>query len=200
MPRLNRIGATLVAAGIALVAVFVMDAGVGAQATESAAAPVLVIETEKGTIEIQTDPAGAPATVEHVLRLVRRNFYNGLRIHRVDDGRLVQFGDPQTRDFTKRANWGYGGSGRVVGESEVGGEHVAGTVSMAHPGDPAYADSQMFIMLAPQPQYDGEYAVIGQVVTGLDVAAQLAVEDRIVRLYVKGEDPQRRPLVRGPRP
>jgi hypothetical protein len=59
------------------------------------AGPVLVIETTKGTIQVETYPGEAPKTVEHVLALARRNFYNGIRVHRVEPNFVVQFGDPQ---------------------------------------------------------------------------------------------------------
>jgi len=67
---------------------------------------VFVIETMKGTIEIETYPNEAPKTVDHILALIKRNFYNGQRILRIVPGQLVQFGDPQTRDMTKQAWWG----------------------------------------------------------------------------------------------
>ena len=81
------------------------------------AGPILVVETAKGMIEIQTYPADAPKTVEHIVALARRNFYNGLRVHRVVPGFVVQFGDPQTRDMTKQADWGRGNSGTPVGDA-----------------------------------------------------------------------------------
>ena len=138
------------------------------------AGPVIVIETAKGTIQIETYPKDAPKTVEHVLALVRRNFYNGLRIHRVESNFVVQFGDPQTRDMTKRALWGTGGSGRPVGAAETDRLHKLGSVAMAHAGDPAKADAQMYILLRNNaPPLDGKYAVFGQVISGLDVAQKI---------------------------
>lgn len=138
------------------------------------AGPVIVIETAKGNIQIETYPKEAPKTVEHVLALARRNFYNGLRIHRVEPGFVVQFGDPQTRDLTKRALWGTGGSGRPIGAAETDRIHKLGSVAMAHAGDPAKADAQMYILLRNNaPPLDGKYAVFGQVISGLDVAQKL---------------------------
>lgn len=138
------------------------------------AGPVIVIETMKGTIQIETYPKEAPKTVEHVLALARRNFYNGLRVHRVESGFVVQFGDPLTRDMTKRALWGTSGSGRPVGAAETDRLHKRGSVAMAHAGDPAKADAQMYILLrASAPPLDGKYAVFGQVISGMDVAEKL---------------------------
>ena len=147
--------------------------------------PILVVETVKGVIEIQTFPADAPKTVEHIVALAKRNFYNGLRVHRVAPGFVVQFGDPQTRDMTKRDRWGSGGSGRSIGVAEVKRKHIPGAVAAAHPGDPRLGDSQMYISFAAQPKLDRDFTVFGQVTSGMDVARKLVVNDIIRRVTVK---------------
>ncbi len=154
------------------------------------AGQVYVIETMKGTIEIETYPNEAPKTVDHILALIKRNFYNGQRILRIVPGQLVQFGDPQTRDMTKQAWWGRGfdaGSGKSIGAAEFSKKrlHRVGSVSMAHAGDAREADSQMFISLSAQPKWNGQYTVFGQVISGMDVVRKLAVTDRIVRVTLK---------------
>jgi cyclophilin family peptidyl-prolyl cis-trans isomerase len=153
----------------------------------AARGPIVVFETVKGNIQIEMYPNEAPRTVEHILALVRRNFYNGLRIHRVERGFVVQFGDPQTRDATKRDRWGQQGSGRPVGVAEISPRrtHRLGAVAMAHAGNPARADAQMYITMSPQPALDGKYTVFGQVVAGMDVVNRLAVGDVIRRATVK---------------
>ena len=151
----------------------------------AAAGSILVVETAKGSIEIEMYPVEAPKTVEHIRALVKRNFYNGQRVHRVVPGFVVQFGDPQTRDMTKRDRWGSGGSGRAVGVAEIKRTHRIGAVAMAHAGDPRQADSQMYIAFAPQPQLDRDFTVFGQVISGMDVAQKLAVNDVIRRVTVK---------------
>jgi hypothetical protein len=47
------------------------------------AGPVFVVETMKGTFEVETYPNEAPKTVDHILALIKRNFYNGQRILRI---------------------------------------------------------------------------------------------------------------------
>jgi cyclophilin family peptidyl-prolyl cis-trans isomerase len=120
---------------------------------------------------------------------VRRNYYNGLRIHRVERGFVVQFGDPQTRNASaaSRARWGSMGSGRPVGAAEISARrpHRLGAVAMAHAGDPARADAQMYITMSPQPNLDGKYTVFGQVIAGMDVVNRLAVGDVIRRATVR---------------
>jgi cyclophilin family peptidyl-prolyl cis-trans isomerase len=154
------------------------------------AGPVIVVDTVKGVFEFETYPNEAPKTVEHILGLVKRNFYNGQRVHRVEPGFVVQFGDPQTRDMTKRDDWGSGGSGKPIGAAEVSKKrtHVVGAVAMAHlPGDPRGADSQMYITLSPQPQLNADYTVFGQVISGMDVVQKLRIADIIRRVTVKDE-------------
>ena len=153
--------------------------------------PVLVVETVKGTFEIETYPDEAPRTVEHIVALVNRRFYNGQRIHRVVENSIVQFGDPQTRDMTRQAQWGSQGSGRPIGVSEVSPErnHRLGSVAMAHPGgDPGLADSQMYISFAPQPALDPDYTVFGQVISGMDVVRELEVPDVIRSVTVRSSE------------
>lgn len=160
------------------------------RAQAPAAAPTIVIETEKGTILIRTFPDKAPKTVAHIVDLVKKNFYNAQRIHRVVKGQLVQWGDKMSRDMTYREWWGRspgGSSGNPIGVAEFtkGLRHTAGSVSMAHAGNPALADSQIFICLAPMPSLDGKHVIFGEVTEGLDVVRKLVVTDRLKRVTVK---------------
>jgi cyclophilin family peptidyl-prolyl cis-trans isomerase len=152
------------------------------------AGPIIVFETMKGTFEVETYPNEAPKTVEHILALVKRNFYNGLRIHRYEPGFVVQWGDPLTRDMTKRDLWGTGGSGRTIGVSEVSPkrQHVTGAVAAAYPRDPRLADSQIYVVLSPQPQLNKTFTVFGHVVSGMDVVTRLRIPDVIRRATIKG--------------
>src|SRR4249919_2628304 len=85
-------------------------------------APIIVVETSKGSFSFETFPADAPLTVAHIVDLVKSGFYDGQRVHRALPGFVVQFGDPQTRDDSKRALWGRGpgaSSGKPIGSAEV---------------------------------------------------------------------------------
>jgi peptidylprolyl isomerase len=157
--------------------------------TAEPAGPVIVIETVKGTVEIETYPSEAPKSVAHVLELVRGNFYRGQRFHWVTNG-TVQFGDPQTKDMTKKDLWGTGSSGRPVGVAETSKRKFdRGIVGLAYRTDfnPRTADSQIFISKGPNPLINGKYAVIGHVTSGMEVVDKIAVPDVIRNAYVKGE-------------
>ena len=146
-------------------------------------------ETDKGTIVIQTWPDKAPKTVAHIVNLVKKNFYNAQRIHRVVKGQLAQWGDKMSRDMTYREWWGRSGgsSGTPIGVAEFakGLRAPRRQLSMAHRAIPANADSQMFICLAPMPNLDGKHVIFGEVSEGLDVAKKLIVTDRLKRVTVK---------------
>ena len=160
--------------------------GLGAQGGGSAADPRLILETAKGTIEMRLFPADAPKSVAHVLALVKRNFYRGLRIHRVTPS-LAQFGDPLTRDMSRKGYWGSGGSGKPIGIAELSKRltHQRGTVALAHGGSPTMADSQLYIMKTAGPALDGKHVIVGQVTAGMAVVDKLAVADIIKQIAVK---------------
>ena len=187
--------------GIALIAAIAAGVGLGAQGTgrgAKSALPVVAFETSKGNFEMELYVAEAPKSVEHILTLVRRNFYNGLRVHRFVEGFVVQFGDPQSRDMTKRDRWGSLGSGRPIGVAEISPKrpHKLGAVGLAHSGDPKGADSQIYFCLNGPARYEppnaalnGNYAVIGQVTSGMDVVQKLRELDVIRRATVKAPGP-----------
>lgn len=163
---------------------------VSAQQKSPGAGPILVLDTVKGTIEIETYPEEAPKTVARILELVKKNFYNGLRFHRAEPNFIVQVGDPVTRDMSRQAWWGRQGSGKPIGVAEVTKKrrHVVGAVSMAYPGtDRMLADSQFFIMRRAAPEYDGKYTVFGKVLKGQDVVAKIQRGDILKRAYLKDE-------------
>jgi peptidyl-prolyl cis-trans isomerase B (cyclophilin B) len=154
------------------------------------AAPLIVVETTRGTFAIETFPREAPVSVAHVVALVRHGFYDGQRIHRAVPSVLVQFGDPRSRDLDQRDMWGRGAeasSGAPIGVVELSPRrrNTAMAVGLAHMGDPARADSQLYVLLEPRPELDGQYAVVGQVVEGEDVAPQLQAGDQLLRVFVR---------------
>jgi peptidylprolyl isomerase len=162
-----------------------------AAAAPAAKTPVFRIETAKGTILAETYPMDAPKSFEHILALVKKNFYNNQAVHRVVAGQAVQFGDPQSRNMMLVDWWGRGpnsGSGQMIGVSEVSKtrKHRRGTLAIANSGSPALGDSQMFIALRAVPAWDGKYTIIGQVTSGMEVADKLARGDKIKSITVTG--------------
>jgi peptidyl-prolyl cis-trans isomerase B (cyclophilin B) len=177
---------------IAVVAMLALT-GLAATVAQTPGPSLVVVETSKGTFSFELLTKQAPVSAAHIAKLITSGLYNGQRIHRALPGFVVQFGDPQSKDAGKRDLWGRGaaaGSGEPVGVAEINlrVKHVRGTVALAHPGTPAEADSQIYITLAPRPDLDGRYAIIGQVVDGDDVLDRLSVGDIIEKVTLGAKD------------
>ncbi len=158
-----------------------------ALAPKPASGPIVKVQTTHGAILIKLFPKDAPISASNFEKLVKKGFYNGLTFHRVTDlgggqnqGHIVQGGDPQGD--------GNGGPGYTIkGEFPGNGvanplKHKAGAVAMARAGDPNSAGSQFYIVVTPAPFLDGQYAVFGQVIKGLDVAAKIQQGDKMTKV------------------
>jgi cyclophilin family peptidyl-prolyl cis-trans isomerase/HEAT repeat protein len=132
--------------------------------------PGLVIETDRGTIEIELFAGDAPLTVNAVLELVDRRYYSGFLWHRVVPDFVVQDGDPRGD--------GWGGPGTRLRDEVNRRRFDEGAVGMALSG-PDTGGSQYFITLAPQPHLDGRFTVFGAVSQGGGILDVIAQGDRI---------------------
>jgi cyclophilin family peptidyl-prolyl cis-trans isomerase len=176
----------VLAATVALALLTVAGRAIG----QGGGGPVIVVVTTAGAFAFETFPNEAPKTVAHVVQLVRNGFYDGQRFHRALPGFLVQWGDPQSRSVEKMADWGRGdaaSSGTPIGVSEISRKrlHVKGAVGVAHLGDPAMADSQIYVTLADRPDLNGKYTVFGRIIAGTDVPARIQRGDVITRMYIR---------------
>jgi len=157
-----------------------------AAAPAAAAGPVLLMDTAKGPIEIQTMNE-APKSVAHILDLVKKNFYRGQRVFYVQPY-AIQFGDPNTRDVSKADFWGQGGSGQSIGVAEPGkGKFERGSVGLAYRSGekPTSADSQLFILKVAQPSFTGKYSLIGKVTKGMEIVDKIEAKDIIKNITIK---------------
>ncbi len=132
--------------------------------------PQLVIETDRGEIIVSLFAADAPLTVNAMLELADRRYFDAGRWHRVVPNFVIQDGDPRGD--------GWGGPGYVLRDEINRRRYGAGTVGMALSG-PDTGGSQFFITHAPQPHLDGTYTVIGQVEQGNDIVGRIMQSDRI---------------------
>ena len=125
------------------------------------------IETSMGDMTVELYEARAPNTTANFIELANRGFYKDLTFHRVIDNFMIQGGDPKGD--------GTGDSGKTI-KLEIHPEltHVDGAVAMARSAHPASASSQFYICDGAQHQLDGDYAVFGRVINGLDVVRAIA--------------------------
>lgn len=124
--------------------------------------PVVTITMADGRVmKAELYPDKAPNTVNNFISLASKGFYNGLTFHRVIPGFMIQGGCPE--------GTGMGGPGyEIDGEFSANGfrqndlVHETGVLSMARTMAPNSAGSQFFIMVAPAPHLDGQYAAFGK--------------------------------------
>lgn len=141
---------------------------------------IAVIETDKGAIRAELYTEKAPITAKNFIDLANSGFYNGLTFHRVEPGFVVQGGDPNGD--------GTGGSGKDI-PLEIHNDlrHDEGALGMARSQDPNSASSQFYITLAPAHFLDGNYAVFGKVVSGMDAAKKLQAGDKMNKVHITEE-------------
>lgn len=126
------------------------------------------IRTELGDIELELFDDQAPTTVNNFVFLARNGFYDGLIFHHVAQGFSAQTGDPTGR--------GDGGPGYEL-EQEGPGPFLTGTLGMVN-------GSQFFIALTGSEQF-GEFTPFARIISGLEVAEQLAVGTQIQTIEVQ---------------
>ena len=146
--------------------------------------PNLTIEVggaTTGSIVIDMLPDLAPKHVAQITALAAKGAYDGVVFHRVIDGFMAQTGDVQYgKSGGDTSMAGMGGSDMPNIPAEFSGETFdRGVVGMARSQDPDSANSQFFIMFAPGAFLDGQYTIVGRVISGMEV----------VDAITKGEPP-----------
>jgi peptidyl-prolyl cis-trans isomerase A (cyclophilin A) len=143
----------------------------------------VVMQTEKGEIELELDEARAPKTVKNFLAYVDAGLYDGGVFHRTvkvkPDNQpnntvkieVIQGGINPTRESEQRPPI------PLERTNETGIQHKDGTISMAR-AEPDTAVSDFFICIGDQPELDyggkrnpdGQgFGAFGKVVRGMDV-------------------------------
>lgn len=136
--------------------------------------PVARVETDKGVILIELLPDIAPVTVERFIDLAEVGFYSRTAFHRVMKDRMIQGGDPLSRD-SDPYNDGQGTSGEYLPQEFSSVPFEKGTVAMGRlPGGDNGGSCQFFITLQRSPEWDGQYNVFGKVIEGIEVAETIS--------------------------
>ncbi len=134
----------------------------------------VTMKLEKGDVVIRLLGADAPMHAENFARLANRNFYDGLRIHRVVPNFVIQGGDPRGD--------GWGGAGEILHDQINFLVYRRGMVGMPIAGKDT-GGSQFFITQSRQPHLDGNYTVFGEVVSGMEVVDRTEVGDKILSVF-----------------
>ncbi len=139
-----------------------------------------VIQTDKGSIEIDLHADKTPLTVANFVNLAQHGYYDGVSFHRVIANFMVQGGDP--------TGTGSGGPGyRFEDEFDASLKHDGpGVLSMANAG-PGTNGSQFFITHGPTPHLDGVHSIFGRVSSGQDVVDSIAQGDKMLSVTIEGD-------------
>src|SRR6202045_4478563 len=144
----------------------------------------ILIDTKYGRIVIKLRNDLAPKHAERIKTLARDKFYDNVPFHRVIAGFMAQTGDGQNGDGT-------GGSKYPDLKAEFSNVPFRrGIVGMARKGNSNdSANSQFFIMFAEGAFLNGQYTVIGEVLSGMEVVDKIKKGEPV-------QDPDRMVTVR----
>lgn len=135
---------------------------------------IAIIETTRGTLELELFREDAPLTVANFVLMAKGGVYNGF---------VFEQGIPSQRiggmNFGSQARPGRATNGEInmrpfergsVGMTAAGGKRDTG---------------RFFITLAPKPFLDGIDICFGRVISGIQVADKIVPGDRILRINIK---------------
>ena len=134
-----------------------------------------IMETDKGTINLELFDQDAPNTVANFVKLAKDGFYDGLNFHRVIPNFMIQGGCPH--------GTGTGGPGYKIDCEINSNKHLAGSLSMAHAGKNT-GGSQFFICHEAQPHLDGIHTVFGKT-EDMSVVNAIAKGDKITSVTIE---------------
>lgn len=147
---------------------FLLVCGIALNAAD-AKAPVVVLDTNLGKIELKLYPKVAPLAVQNFTTHVKNGYYNGLIFHRIIKDFMIQGGDPR----------GNGTGGESIWKKPFKDEFASNVVfdkpyllAMANSG-PKTNGSQFFITLVPTPHLNGKHTIFGEVIKGKDVVRKM---------------------------
>ena len=143
--------------------------------------PEFDIITSKGTMRVKLY-SKTPKHRDNFVKLVKENYYDGIRFHRVIEGFMIQTGDPFSKDTTLINRWGQGGPNYTIPAEFVSEYwHKKGALAAARKGDIANptkssSGSQFYIVHDENSclHLDGQYSIFGEVIEGLDIIDKIA--------------------------
>ena len=161
-------------------------------AKEASKSTVVVLETNRGNIELKLFDDIAPKTVENFKGLVEKGYYNGTIFHRVIKNFMLQGGDPTGTGRGGESIWG----GKFADEfnSQVEFDRK-GILAMANAG-PDTNGSQFFITTAPTPWLNMHHTIFGEVISGYETVSAIEAtktapgdrpieEQKIIKAYIR---------------
>lgn len=154
--------------------------------------PVVVMETNQGTVELKLFPDIAPKACENFIRLAEKGYYNGIIFHRVIKRFMIQGGDPIGTGRGGESIWGKPFADEVTEKVSF---NRRGLLAMANAG-PNTNGSQFFITTVETPWLNMHHTIFGEVIKGYEVVEKIETaktgpgdrpveEQKIIKMYLK---------------
>ncbi|WP_215216631.1 MULTISPECIES: peptidylprolyl isomerase [Candidatus Rhabdochlamydia] len=132
--------------------------------------PVVIFETNLGTIELQLFPDIAPKACENFLGLVKNKKYDGTIFHRVIKEFMIQGGDPKGNGTGGESIWGKSFEDEVTSEKIF---NKKGLLAMANSG-PNTNGSQFFITTTDNAYWlNNKHTIFGEVISDYKIVKKI---------------------------
>lgn len=158
---------------------FTCIAALAAGAASANGIEITVDGQASGTVQIDLFEDIAPLHAAQITALAAQGAYDGVVFHRVIEGFMaqtgdVEFGNMSADDFDmRRVGTGSSDLDDIALEATTERSFTRGMVGMARSQNPNSANSQFFIMFQDGPFLDGQYTIVGEVVSGMDVVDEI---------------------------
>ncbi|MFD0683607.1 protein kinase domain-containing protein [Actinomadura fibrosa] len=155
----------------------VKDVGTPSPNPQARGLVTATVQTNLGRMVLELDASKAPCTVNSMVYLANRKYYDGTSCHRLTtttELKVLQCGDP--------SGTGTGGPSYRFGSENLGPRYARGVVAMANAGTADSNGSQFFILYDDAPTLSPSYTVFGRVTGGMDIV------DQVARAGVDGQD------------
>lgn len=153
----------------------------------------IILETNRGSIELKLFPGIAPLACENFIGLVEKGYYNGIIFHRAIKDFMIQGGDPTGTGAGGESLWG-----ETPFADEISDKlkfDKPGVLAMANSG-PDTNKSQFFITVKEASWLNGKHTIFGEVVSGMDAVKKIESapadsndkpkeEEKILKAFIK---------------
>jgi len=142
---------------------------------------IVTLHTAKGDVVLQLYPEKTPQAVNNFVFLARSGWYDGITFYRVLPENRVMTGDT--------SETGLGNQGYLFKTEFATGLSFdqPGMLAMDNDG-PDTNGSRFFITLGSNAQWNEQYTIVGQVLSGLDILSALTARDPQPGIYLPPGD------------
>jgi cyclophilin family peptidyl-prolyl cis-trans isomerase len=136
----------------------------------------VLMQTNKGKIRLQLFVEDAPGSVETIVKLINKGFYDGKTFHRIVPDFVAQGGCPRGD--------GYGGLEYTIRSEFAPLYYGEGYIGLASAGKDTES-CQFFFTHNPTPHLDGRYTIFAKVIEGMDIVHLLGMGDKMEKVSVE---------------